>query len=133
MIFKIGVWRMSTYLAKVLAYNALGVKTIRPKLSWLETDSNAFYYDVIGKNFIFHSSQFFKISLLHQFPTFYANILQSWKRDFSNIYYTPSCVGSQVLWFNNYITIDSNQLLTSEREFNDWNHIKREFQLTDYL
>ena len=26
-----------------------------------------------------------------------------------------------------------NQLFTSEGEFKDWNHIKREFQLTNYL
>ena len=86
---------------------------------------------------------------MHQFPTFYANILQSWKRNFSHISYTPSCIGSQFLWFNNYITIDNNsvhfkefsshninfinQLFTSEGEFKDWNHIKREFQLTNNL
>ena len=86
---------------------------------------------------------------MHQFPTFYANILQSWKRNFSHISYTPSCIGSQFLWFNNYITIDNNsvhfkefsshninlinELFTSEGEFKDWNHIKREFQLTNNL
>ena len=49
-------------------------------------------------------------------------------------------MGSQFLWFNNYITIDNNSvyfyninffnhLRTSEIELKDWNHIKREFQL----
>ena len=62
---------------------------------------------------------------------------------------TPSCIGSQFLWFNNYITIDNssvhlkefsshnikfiNQLFISEREFTDWHHMKREFQLIDNL
>ena len=62
---------------------------------------------------------------------------------------TPSCIGSQFLWLNNHITIHSNsvhfkefssyninfinQSFTSEGEFKYWNHIKREFQLTDNL
>ena len=108
-----------------------------------------FINNAFGKNFIFHSNLSFKTSVLHQFPTFYTNILQSWKRNFSHISYTPSCIGSQFLWFNNYITIDNNsvhfkefsshninfinQLFTSEGEFKDWNHIKREFQLTNNL
>ena len=93
------------------------------------------------KNFIFHSNLRFETSVLHQFPTCYANILQSWKRDFSR----SSCIDSQFLRFNNYITIDSNsvhfkefsshninsinQLFTSERKFKDWIQVKIEFQL----
>ena len=97
----------------------------------------------------FHSNLSFKTFVLHHFLTFYANIFQLWKRNFSHISYTPSCIESQFLWFNNYITIDNNsvqfkefsshninfinQLFTSEGEFKDWNHIKREFQLTNNL
>ena len=108
-----------------------------------------FINNVFGKNFIFHSNLSFKTSGLHQFPAFYANILQSWKRNFSHISYTPGFIGSQFLWFNNYIAIDqnyvhfkefsshnikfTNQLFTYERELEDWNHIKREFQLTNNL
>ena len=108
-----------------------------------------FNNNTFRKNFIFHSNLSFKTSVLHQFPTFYANILQSWKRNFSHISYTPSCIGSQFLWFNNYITIDNNSahfkeflshhinfinhLFTSERKRKDWNHIEREFQLTNNL
>ena len=108
-----------------------------------------FINDAFGKNFIFHSNLSFKTSVLHQFPTFYANIPQSWKRNVSHISYTPSCIGSQFLWFNNYITIDNNsvhfkefsshninfinKLFTSEGEFEDWNHIKREFQHANNL
>ena len=100
-----------------------------------------FINNLFGKNFIFHSNLSFKTSVLHQFPTFYVNILQSWKRNFSHISYTTSCIGSQFLWFSNYIRIDNNsvcfkefsshnvnlinQLFTSEGEFKDWIHIKR--------
>ena len=90
-----------------------------------------------------------KTSVLHQLPTFYTNIFQSWKRNFSYISYTPSCIRSQFLWFNNYITIDNSfvhckeflsdninfisQSFTSEGEFKGRNHVKREFWLTDNL
>ena len=110
---------------------------------------NHFINNGFGKNFIFHSNLCCKTSVLYQFPTFYADILQSWKRNFSHISYTPSYIGSQFLWFNNYITIDNNsvhykefsshninfinQLFTCQGELKDWNHIKREFQLTKNL
>ena len=75
------------------------------KLIPMHFNNNAF-----GTNFIFHSNLSFKTSVLHQFLNFYANILQSWKRNFSHISYTPSCIGSQFLWFNNYITNDNNSV-----------------------
>ena len=71
------------------------------------------------------------------------------EKNFSHISYTASCTGSQFPWFDNYITTDNNsvhfkefsshninfinQLFTSEGEFKDWNHIKREFQVTNNL
>ena len=45
------------------------------------------------------SVQFLVSKLLHRFPTFYANIPQSWKINFSHIFYTSSFIGSQFLWF----------------------------------
>ena len=73
-----------------------------------------FIKNTFEENFIFHSNLGFKTSAWHQFPTFHANILQSWKRSFSHISYTPSCIGSQFLWFNNYITIDNNSVHFNE-------------------
>ena len=94
-----------------------------------------------GKNLIFHSNLSFKTSVLHRFPPCYANILLSRKINFSHISYTPSSIGSQFLWFNNYITNDNNsvhfkefsrhninfinQLFSFVGEFKDWNHCKR--------
>ena len=105
-----------------------------------------FINNAFGKNFFFfHSNISLKTSVLHQFTNIYANLLQSWKRNFSHISYTPSCIVSQILWFNNYIIIDNNsihfkefsshninfinQFFTPEGQFKDWNHIKGEFQL----
>ena len=129
-------------------------KTSSLQCSWVKKlyDQNLYDWKLIpmhfinnafGKNFIFHSNLSFKTSVLDQFPTFYENILQSRKRNFFHISYTPSCIGSQFLWFIKYITIDNNsvhfkefsshiinfinQLFTSEGELKDWNHIKREF------
>ena len=83
---------MWTYLAKFLAYNALGLKTLYNKSShgW-KLILMHFIDDAYGKNFIFHSNLCLKTSVLHSFPTSYANILQSWKRNFSHISYTSSC------------------------------------------
>ena len=100
------------------------------------------FINVFGKIFIFHSNLSSNTSVLHQFPTFYKNILLSWKINFPHIFYTPSCIGSKFLWFKDYITTDNNsvhfkefwsQLFTSEGEFKDLNYIKREFQLNDSL
>ena len=69
-----------------------------------------FINNMFRQNFIFPSNLSFKTSALHQFPTFYANILQSWKTNISHISYTPSSTGSQFLWFNNYVIIDNNSV-----------------------
>ena len=37
-----------------------------------------FINDAFRKNFVLHSNLNLKTFVLHQFPTFYANILQSW-------------------------------------------------------
>ena len=94
-------------------------KIYRLQWSWIEKlyDQNSHDWKLIPMHFIsdafrknsifFYSNLNFKTSVLHQFPTFYANILQSCKINFSHSY-TPSCIGSQFLWFNNYIRIDNN-------------------------
>ena len=122
---------MWTYLTKFLAYNLHELKNYTTKTPMM-------------------GNWFQCISLImHLGKMFYANILQSWKRGFSHFSYTPRCRGSQFVWFNNYIIMDNNfvyfkqlsshnchfinQLNTSEGEFKDWNHIKREFQLTNSL
>ena len=74
-----------------------------------------FINNAFGKNFIFHSNFSFKTSVLHQFPTFYANIIQSWKRNFSHTSYTTRDIGSQFLWVNNYITTDFREFLKNFR------------------
>ena len=106
-----------------------------------------FINNPFGENFIFHLNLSFKTSVLHQFPTFYANIPKTWERNFSYLSYTPTCKESQFRWFNNYITTDNNsvhfkefsshiinfinQLFTSEVKFKYWNHINKEFQVPD--
>ena len=54
------------------------------KLIPMHFTNNAF-----RKHFIFHLNLSFKTSVLHHFPTFYVNILPSWKRNFSHVSYTP--------------------------------------------
>ena len=100
---------MWVYLAKYLACNALWVKKLHDqnshdqKLTPMHVINNSY-----GKNFIFYLNISFKNSVLHQFPTFYTNILQSWKRNFCHISYTPNCLGFPFLQFNSFITIDNN-------------------------
>ena len=123
----------------LLAYSALGLVNYTTK-----TNMTGNWFQCILLTMLLG-----KTSVLHQLPTFYTNIFQSWKRNFSYISYTPSCIRSQFLWFNNYITIDNSfvhckeflsdninfisQSFTSEGEFKGRNHFKREFWLTDNL
>ena len=111
-----------------------------------------FLHNGFGQTFIFRSNLSFKTSVLHQFPIFYINILQSWKGNFSHISYTPSCIALLLFvqqLYRNYITTDNNSVhfkeflsdsiniinlfFTSQGELKDWNHIRREFQLTNNL
>ena len=54
-----------------------GLKNDRPKLISMHFINNAYW-----KIFIFRSNLSFKTSVLHQFPTFYADILPSWEKTF---------------------------------------------------
>ena len=63
--------------------------------------------------FFLNSNLSFKTSVLHQFPIFSEIILQSCKINFSHSY-TSSCIGSQFLWFNNYIRTDNNSVRFKE-------------------
>ena len=99
-----------------------------------------FINNAFGKNFIFHSNLSFKTSVLQQFLTFYVMILQSWT-NISDISHTHSCLGSQFLWLDKYITTDNNyfrfkefsshtvnfgnHLFTSEGAVKDWYRIKK--------
>ena len=90
MIFKMEVSRMWTY-SKICSLQC----------SWGYQNSNdwklipvRFIDHAFGKNFFFHSNLSFKSSVMHPFPTFYSNFLQSWKKNLSHISYTPSCIGS---------------------------------------
>ena len=64
-----------------------------------------FINNAFGKNFSCHSNLSFKTSVLHHFPTFCINFLQLWKRNFSHVSYTPSCIESQFIWFKNYVIL----------------------------
>ena len=93
-IFKMEVYRIWTYIVKFIAYNALGLKNYTTKTLIGNSLGKTLFLIVIS-----HSSFSFKMSVLHQFSTFYANILQSQKRNFFHNSYTPSCIVSQSLWF----------------------------------
>ena len=75
------------------------------KLIPIHFSNNAF-----EENSIFKWNLSFKTSVLHQFPTFYANTFQSCRKNFSHIPYIASCIESQFICFNNYITIDNNYI-----------------------
>ena len=82
-LFQMEIQRMWTYLAKFLAYNGLKLKYIYNQKShdWklipMHFNNNPF-----GKTLFFIQILFSK--LLYSI-SFYANILQSWKKDFSHI------------------------------------------------
>ena len=108
-IFKMEVYRIWTYIVKFIAYNALGLKNYTTKTLIGNSLGKTLFLIVIS-----HSSLSFKMSVLHQFSTFYANILQSQKRNFFHNSYTPSCIVSQSLWFR--LCVIHFCLKESERE-----------------
>ena len=128
------------YPAKFPAYNVLGLKSYTTKTSmtgnWFQC---ILLIMLLGKTLFF-------IQILVSKLLYCISFLLIIKRNFPHISYTPSCIGSQFLWFNNYITINNNsvhfkefsshninfinQLFTSEGEFKNWNPVRREFQLT---
>ena len=57
--------------------------------------------------FKFHPNLNFKKDLLKQFPDFYRSIFNNWKTSFYNSPEIPSCILSELLWFNRHIKIDN--------------------------
>ena len=101
-----------------IAYNALGLKNYTTKTLIGNSFQCILLIIHLGKTLflivISHSSLSFKMSVLHQFSTFYANILQSQKRNFFHNSYIPSCIVSQSLWFR--LCVIHFCLKESERE-----------------
>ena len=60
-----------------------------------------------GSMFKFHPNLNFKKDLLKQFPDFYRRIFNNWKTSFYNSPEIPSCILSELLWFNRHIKIDN--------------------------
>ena len=119
---------------------------IRKKLTSLqclciENCTPSFQY-IFGKSFIFHSNLSFKKNLIKSFPSFYKEILLNWKTFLARTPETPSCILSQLLWYNIHIQIDESDLYFtrfSQKDLNfvsqlcdtnvsvkTWHHLKRE-------
>ena len=63
-----------------------------------------------GKNFKFHSNFNFHNSLINSFPLFYKIIFDNWKNQFIYFPNATSCILSQFIWFNRYVTINNTQV-----------------------
>ena len=61
----------------------------------------------MGKEFKFHSNVKFPNNILGLFPLFYKEILGCCGRYYSQATTESSVIGSQYLWFNNCVNIDS--------------------------
>ena len=89
--------------SKIYSLQCSWVKKLHNQNSHWKLIPMHFINNTLGKTLfliaISHSSFSFKMSVLHQLSTFYANILQSQKRNFFHNSYTPSCIVSQSLWF----------------------------------
>ena len=75
------------------------------KIIPLHLISNSF-----GKSFIFHSNLSFKRKLIKSFSSFYKENLLNWKTFFSRTPEIPSCILSQLLWYNIYIQSDEGDI-----------------------
>ena len=87
-----------------------------------------FVNNVLGKNFF--SIQTLVLKLLHctSFLLF-MQIFDHEKKNFSQISYIPSFIGSQFLWFSNYTTSDSNHVHVKEFSSHNINFFSQSFTL----
>ena len=86
---------------------------------------------------------------LNSFPKFCINIFHSWKNTFAFLSLTPSCLRSQLLWFNKDIKINNKpfhfqdfskeninfveHLYKPSGVFKSWNQIKTEYNLEEKM
>ena len=61
-----------------------------------------------GSHFKSYSNLLFNIFCINYFLSFSQDILRNWKKYFSTNPETSSCILSQYLWFNKFITVDNS-------------------------
>ena len=102
-----------------------------------------------GNNFKFHSNLSIDKKILKNFPKYYEEIFMSWSNHFSSISEVPSCILSSVLWNNCSIRINRkpitfrvlsnqnliylHQLFDNNGRIKNWDNIKSELELNDFL
>ena len=102
-----------------------------------------------GKNFHFRSNLSFNLVLVDNFPEFYKQVFINWSNYFVSNFKVPSCIQSNVLWYNKHILIDNkpvylssfsnkivnfiNNLLDCLGNFKSQNVLKTKFKLADTL
>ena len=94
-------------------------------VSWIE--NYLLINKTFGKFFILHSTLSFKKKLIKSFPSFYKEILVNWKIFFCRIRETPSCILSQLLFYNIYIQIDEGDGHLSRFSQNNLNLVSQLF------
>ena len=132
-------------------------KSINLQCSWLQKflDENFHEWKIIPshlinkyftKSYKFHFI-YFSHKLLIKFPECYRNILIQWSRSLFASFELPSCILSNMLWFNKHILIEKKiffryfsnkglnvayQLYVNNGNVKSWSSIKEEFGFNNF-
>ena len=68
---------------------------------------NFFIHNFLGEEFQFQTNSIMHKFVLEKFPNFYKSLFQQWSFTFNSDLKAASCIASQQLWYNRFITINN--------------------------
>ena len=72
---------------------------------------NFFIHNFVGKEFQFQRNSIMHKFFLEKFTNFYKSLFQQWSITFNSDLKAASCIASQQLWYNRFITINNKTVL----------------------
>ena len=103
-------------------------------------------HNYVEEEFQFQTNSIMHKFVLEKFTNFYKSLFQQWSITFNSYLKATSCIASQRLWYNRFITINNKTVfflqwsksklnfigqLFDEKKLKPWNELKEEFSLAN--
>ena len=107
---------------------------------------NFFIHNFVGEEFQFQTNSIMHKFVLEKFTNFYKSLFQQWSFTFNSDLKAASCIASQQLWYNRFITINNKTVFFSQwsksklnfigqlfdkKKLKPWNELKEELSLAN--
>ena len=107
---------------------------------------NFYIHNFVGEDFQFQTNSIMHKFVLEKFTNFYKSLFQQWSFTFNSDLKAASCIASQQLWYNRFITINNKTVffpkwsksqlnvigqLFDDKKLKPWNELRKEFSLAN--